>query len=384
MCAEDKTGKELSHVKYNKTENQLSVKDMEVGEPTRKALKSMSVDEQKHPLLGMRSFFHEVSKYLLSHLPLDNEMLQDLACLHPLCQKESKSTGAIKRVALRLPQVVSSGEVGLLMDEWKIYQEEKIPKNWYIVPADKQEKMQRIDFYWNKILKQKNARGDYRFTILPKLIKSVLTLAHGNADVERSLSDNRNTVTKERTRLTTVTINGLRLVKDYVNKTYNGDVKAVTVTKEMIAAARSAHEQYKRRKREEKEKEEKLALSKKATSSGSSNEDAAHKRKKLEEEKASIADKEKKLVKSDEESKDNLRRAETLFSEANSRLAKSIKNKDFDEAAVAQGLLDVAKNKMEECRKSLDECADKRKALDSRKRKIIDDLSRAAGIKRKK
>ena len=112
------------------------------------------------------------------------------------------------------------------------------------------------------------------------MIKSVLTLAHGNADVERSLSDNKNTVTKERTRLTTITINGLRLVKDYVNKTCNGNVSAVTVTKEMIAAGRSAHEQYRKRKKEEKEKEEKLALSKKTSSSGSSAEDTADKLKK--------------------------------------------------------------------------------------------------------
>ena len=269
----------------------------------------------------MRSFFHEVSKYLLSCLPLDSEMLQDLSCLHPSCQK--KSTGAIKRVALRLPQVFSSGEVGVLIDEWKIYQEEKIPKSWYIVPADKQEKMKRIDFYWNKILKQKNARGENRYAILPKLIKSVLTLAHGNADVERSLSDNKNTVTKERTRLTTIAINGLRLVKDYVNKTCIGDVNAVTVTKEVIATGRSAHEQYKKRKKEEKEKEEKLALSKKTSSSGSSAEDTADKLKNLEEERASIDDKEKKLAKSEEKCKDNLTRAETFFSEPNARLTKS-------------------------------------------------------------
>ena len=92
--AEDKTGKELCHVRYSKTENKLSVKNMEVGEPTREALKIMSSEEQKYPLLGMKSFFHEVSKYLLSHLPLDSEMLQDLVCLHPLCQKKSKTPGA--------------------------------------------------------------------------------------------------------------------------------------------------------------------------------------------------------------------------------------------------------------------------------------------------
>ncbi|WAR05307.1 hypothetical protein MAR_020676, partial [Mya arenaria] len=41
-----------------------------------------------------------------------------------------------------------------------------------------------------------------------------LTLANGNAEVERSLSDNRNTVTPERTDLSFEAINGLRLAKD--------------------------------------------------------------------------------------------------------------------------------------------------------------------------
>ena len=50
------------------------------------------------------------------------------------------------------------------------------------------------------------------------MIKSVLTLAHGNADVERSLSDNKNTGNLERTGLGIHTINGLRMAKDEVNQ----------------------------------------------------------------------------------------------------------------------------------------------------------------------
>ena len=58
-----------------------------------------------------------------------------------------------------------------------------------------------------------------------------------------------------------------------------------------------------------------------------------------------------------------MKRAETLFGEANARLIMAFENSDFGEAAVAQGLLDVAKRRMEECRESLAKCSDKRKTL---------------------
>ena len=58
--------------------------------------------------------------------------------------------------------------------------------------------------------------GKFKYSVLQKLVKSLLSLAHDNADVERSLSANKRTATPERAFLGDLTINGLRAVKDHV------------------------------------------------------------------------------------------------------------------------------------------------------------------------
>ena len=144
---------------------------MEVGEKTRSALSKLSSDQQKIPLQGMKQFYADTTKYLVDHL---------------------------------MP-TVSEEEVSLVTDEWKVYQ-----------AGDTDSTTRRVDHYWADIFKEKSLQGEFKYSILQKLIKSLLSLAHGNADVERSLSANRKTVTPDRASLGDLTINGLRTVKDRV------------------------------------------------------------------------------------------------------------------------------------------------------------------------
>ena len=74
----------------------------------------------------------------------------------------------------------------------------------------------RVDQYWNKVLKLKSVSGSQKFSMLGKVIKSALSLSHGNADNERSLSINKNTLSKERSSLSITALNGLRAVEDGV------------------------------------------------------------------------------------------------------------------------------------------------------------------------
>ena len=74
----------------------------------------------------------------------------------------------------------------------------------------------RVDQYWSKVLKLKSLSGSQEFSMLGKMIKCALSLSHGNADNERSLSINKNTLSKERSSLSTTKLNGLRAVEDGV------------------------------------------------------------------------------------------------------------------------------------------------------------------------
>ena len=67
------------------------------------------------------------------------------------------------------------------------------------------------------MLKLKSVSGSKKkFSVLGKVIKCVVSLSHGNADNERSLSINKNTLSKERSILSITALNGLRAVEDGV------------------------------------------------------------------------------------------------------------------------------------------------------------------------
>ena len=72
----------------------------------------------------------------------------------------------------------------------------------------------RVDHYWDKVLKLKSVVGSQRFSVLTKVIKCTLSLSHGNADNERSLSVKKKTLSKERTSLSVTTLNALRATED--------------------------------------------------------------------------------------------------------------------------------------------------------------------------
>ena len=91
-----------------------------------------------------------------------------------------------------------------LVDEWKVYQTEDGLSNEY----------KRIDHYWRNITSMKMEDGKIKYKCLPELVKSVLILTHGNADVERSLSVNTSVVTEDRPTIGEATLCAIRTVKD--------------------------------------------------------------------------------------------------------------------------------------------------------------------------
>jgi hypothetical protein len=60
---------------------------------------------------------------------------------------------------------------------------------------------QEIDYYRNKVLPIVRSAEHPKYPILSKLIKNILIISHGNADVERKFSINGNILTDERTLL---------------------------------------------------------------------------------------------------------------------------------------------------------------------------------------
>ena len=79
--------------------------------------------------------------------------------------------------------------------------------------VSEEDELVRIDEYWQHIFDIKNAAGNEKFRHIENLIKTCLSIHHGNASVKRSLSDNKNVLTKERTPPSEETLIGLQRFK---------------------------------------------------------------------------------------------------------------------------------------------------------------------------
>ena len=220
------------------------------------------------------------------------------------------------------------------------------------------------------VFQEKSTQGRFKYSVLEKLVKSLLSLAHGNADVEQSLSANKTTVTPDRASLGDLTINGLRAVKDHIKMI--GEPHNVQITKGRLQASREAHKAYSKRlsgEREELAKNKKLEEAEKQRL-GDAEKEREKEAKKLEQSRLNLCEREKELAKSEEFKDNELQRAKTLYEEANDRLLKAIKSKNLNEATVAQGLLEVAKKKMEDVIEQSRQCSSKRFQLDKNKKTL--------------
>ena len=89
--------------------------------------------------------------------------------------------------------------------------------------------------------------------MLGKVIKCALSLSHGNADNERSLSINKNTLSKERSSLSITALNGLRAEDGVRNE---GELSNVAVNKGMLVSVKSSHKAYLAHIEEERKNED--------------------------------------------------------------------------------------------------------------------------------
>lgn len=358
--------KKLVQVDIQSTDLQLPNSRMEIGEQTRTTLSTLEPNQQKIPLQGMRAFLQSTTKYLVTRLPIGDTFVRDLTVLHPKMQEVECGERCIRRIAQKLPQVIKDDQIPSVVDEWKLYQHQEIPEDWY---KTDETGSTRIDHYWAKVFQKKTLSGTEMFPYLKKLIKAVLTLSHGNADVERSLSVNKQAIGTNRTLLTPESLNGIRQVKDAV-AAEDGKIHAMDFNKEFISCIRRAHEKY-RQRLEERRKQEEAEKNAKARKETEAQKQLAEE-KAFQEKKRKLKRTEKDLQKEHEEHQFKLKAAEVLLSEANQRLADAVKSKDFNEVTVSQGLLEIAHKKMKTAQGEMETWQKRRASLDSKRMKMID------------
>ena len=151
----------------------------------------------------VRKIYHAVAQYFKTNLPLKNLFLHEVPVLHSSFQSV-QYTDEITRIAKAAPALLNDTEVDQVRDDCLNSSLEDINEIWIIESkSDDGSKIgkiiyRRIDYCWNRVLSIKTADGRLKFSTLFKLIKNILSISHGNADVERVFSINENIVTTNR------------------------------------------------------------------------------------------------------------------------------------------------------------------------------------------
>lgn len=218
-----------------------------------------------------QQFYVHAVKYLLKTLPLNNTILKNAILLDPTTRQNSNNVQKVKLVAAKISGFFDSSDVDTLTDEFLMYQVEVIPDEWYIksksndeiessddesVGNDINSETDRvlyhpIDVYWNNIFQITKQDGLPKYPKLTKFVKILLTLSHGNADVERGFSFNKELLTDHRTSLSQKSINGLRITADYIKHITNDDISRLTMNNILLGKIKHNKSLYKKRMSEQ-------------------------------------------------------------------------------------------------------------------------------------
>ena len=247
-ATEGKYGSDLVMIDCTDIKLQLKDNDLVIGSGTKKALKELSPDQQKHILLGVQSFYGTAASKLQNKLPLESTFLQQLGCLNPLKKSKKSTVDSIESLAGRLQSQLSSSEV---VDEWKMFQVD--------IDLPQYCKEERIEKFLNKVFLVESPDGQARYKVLPSVIKSALGLGQTNAECERSLSINARVVTSDRPFLSNETIVGTSVVKEAVRfyDPVSNQVEKIIITEELKKQVRYSHALYKENQERKKEDERK-------------------------------------------------------------------------------------------------------------------------------
>ena len=360
----NKSGRKLKNIDVDDSKNLLELHDMEIGADTEKTLSVLDSGKRKTQLYDIRKFYQAVAIYLQTRLPLNDDVIRSIQCLHPEVREQEKAQKLLRELCSVLP-TIEDVEVSRVTDEWKLYRAEEIKEDEMF---DKDGGLIRIDHYWSHVLRIKSASGELKYPHLRKVVQTGLCLPHGNADVERSLSINKKLLTPERSLLSEDSVNGLRLTRDAISMYKN--ISEIHISKDLLSHVRHAHKKYK--ERVEAEKSDALLLETKRKEAAKLQQMEKEQLEKQQHSKRKLDDKEREVKKNESELKIDLEKAKQIFDEANGRLAIAIKNKDFKEMNIAQGLLDVAKSNLDKVTVAMDRCMTERNDIGKKRMRMID------------
>lgn len=249
-----------------------------------------------------------------------------------------------------------------LQTEWRLLQLEDLP-----------DFAGRIDHFWSKIF-EINLGGCSKYPHLTTVVKAILCLSHGNAEVERGFSQSIRIMTKDRNAMSEKTMNSILVVLDALNHVYHNRIEEIPIREELLILARNAHSSYESYLSEKKKQDE---LEADELRRKEEERKALEKRKRsIIKEKNNIRELEGKLKDVQQKEVTKNKAATELLLEAQQKLSKALKSNNILEATVAQGLLKAAQSVIEEEAKLKNEGSTLQKSVNKRKADLLDYFSK--------
>ena len=188
----------------------------------------------------VKSFYLEVAVRLKQYLQFENKILRNCSALCPTNRNNKKLEKKFVFLAEIFPSVVPQEDLSNLRLEVRVLQSSSSND------ADDD----NVVSYWTRIQNTGN------FPVLSKLVRAILIIPHGNADVERVFSNLSDVVQKKRQSLSSDTINALVVSRSCL-KAKNWTPPTLPITPHFLHLAESAYAKAKLRAEERKQNEEK-------------------------------------------------------------------------------------------------------------------------------
>lgn len=317
----------------------LPLTEVDLGVETKQELKLLPNGDQLVFLHSIRSHYIAALKHILKTLPITGRkpLLEVFGCLHP---NRFKKVSVDDFLSL-LNSVPIQHHPDMYADEFKLLQADRDTA----LPC--YDLNDRVDSYWNKVfISLKRENGEQKYTFLPSLFKALLTVSHGNSDVERGFSKSGKVLTADRAQMDENTLNCMLLVSSAIKILYSNDLKNVVIGKEILRLASLAYRAYESFLEQKKNEEKQKAIQDEKDKEDKIKELLIQK-KAVEEERA-LKQMEMQAKKATEEEKSKEELCSRLLEEANKRLEKALKHKDLVEVNLAKTMFESARQMREE------------------------------------
>ncbi len=207
--------------------------------------------------LDCRKFLQAAVTKLLTKSPVTFALVRNMTCLNPeMMMKDIKTS--IQSFHSLVKILVNNGRIDpnqcdALAKSYKAFLENCLKSEDSVKFAQFSRQKDRLDLFFHSLMASKK-----EYAVLWPVVKHLLTLSHGQADVERGFSINKEAIRDNQKQLSLIS---RRIIIDSIRSV--GGIENVNISKEMLNYASNARHTYRLYLDEEKKKREECERSRK-------------------------------------------------------------------------------------------------------------------------